>query len=368
MTMLKNTHIWLGSYLEQRLIHFIKGRRCDNLKHVIFCLVDHFEPDWNHADEATQQKRVDLWIEKYPQLASEHRDSDGRHPQHTFFYPAEVYHPEHLEKLANLCRQGHGEIEVHLHHDNDNAQGLRDKLEKAKSNFLKHHVLGFDKITQETRFGFIHGNWALNNSRRDGRWCGVNEETTILKNAGCYADFTLPSAPSDTQTQKINSLYYDVTNGNKIPKSHNHGKDSIRGETLGDALLIVQGPLALNWHDRKWGVIPRIENGELHYRNSPRPSRIDLWVQLNISVRLKEDWVFVKIHTHGAPEQNAAMLLNSGLENMWTYLETRYNDGQHYQLHYVSAREMVNIIHAAEAGENGNPGLYRDYVVLSYLR
>jgi hypothetical protein len=31
------------------------------------------------------------------------------------------------------------------------------------------------------------------------------------------------------------------------------------------------------------------------------------------------------------------------------------------RLHYVTAREMVNIIHAAEDGRDGNPGAYRDY-------
>jgi len=28
-------------------------------------------------------------------------------------------------------------------------------------------------------------------------------------------------------------------------------------------LLMMQGPLALNWRSRKWGVLPRLENAEL---------------------------------------------------------------------------------------------------------
>jgi hypothetical protein len=32
-----------------------------------------------------------------------------------------------------------------------------------------------------------------------------------------------------------------------------------------------------------------------------------------------------------------------------------------YRVHFVTAREMVNIVHAAEAGRTGNPGLYRDF-------
>jgi hypothetical protein len=36
-------------------------------------------------------------------------------------------------------------------------------------------------------------------------------------------------------------------------------------------------------------------------------------------------------------------------------------DGSRYQTHFVTAREMINIILAACDGRDGNPGLYRDY-------
>jgi len=52
------------------------------------------------------------------------------------------------------------------------------------------------------------------------------------------------------------------------------------------------------------------------------------------------------------------------LSSMFEYLENKYNDGISYKLHYVTAREMYNIIKAAEAGENGDPGQYRDYEVI----
>jgi hypothetical protein len=33
-----------------------------------------------------------------------------------------------------------------------------------------------------------------------------------------------------------------------------------------------------------------------------------------------------------------------------------------FRLHYVSAREMVNILHAAEDGHGGDAGPWRDYI------
>src|SRR5713101_1254028 len=113
-----------------------------------------------------------------------------------------------------------------------------------------------------TLFGFIHGNWSLDNSRPDGRWCGVNNELQVLRETGCYADFTLPSAPSACQTRKINSIYY-ATDDPQRPKSHDTGTDVRVGGKPGGDLLIVQGPLALNWNSRKFSLLPRIENSEV---------------------------------------------------------------------------------------------------------
>ena len=330
----------------------------------MFAIVDHFEPDWGDAELSEQLTRVDRWVEMFPKLVGAHRDSDDRPPQCSFFYPAEVYQSQVLERLAELCQAGFGEVEVHLHHDGDTAATLRAKLEQAKTDFTRHGFLARTKGSQQVRFGFVHGNWALDNSRSDGKWCGVNNELDVLVEAGCYADFTLPSAPSDTQTHKINSLYYaaeDPTN----PKSHDRGRDvSVGTEPNGD-LLMVQGPLTLDWGHRKYGVFPRIENGELSAHNPPSNRRVDLWVNEAIGIQGREDWIFVKVYTHGAKPDTADVLLGPQMDEMLTYLEQAYNEGSRYQLHYVTAREMVNIIQAGQAGLSGSPGQYRDYSLIA---
>ena len=40
---------------------------------------------------------------------------------------------------------------------------------------------------------------------------------------------------------------------------------------------------------------------------------------------------------------------------------SKYNDGENFILHYVTAREMVNILHAAEDGHGGKPNQFRNY-------
>ena len=354
----RNMQVWIGSYLRRRPPHVV-----DRPVHVMFCFVDHFEPGWRGADIDTQRARVDRWCQDYRALASRHRDADGRPPQHSFFYPEEEYAPEHLDKLAELCADGYGEIEVHLHHDNDTEANFR----KTMSGFCevlhdRHGALPRDPESGELRFGFIHGNWCLDNSRPDGRWCGIDNELVLLRELGCYADFTLPSAPSDTQTRTINSIYY-ATDDPARSKSHDTGVPArVGGMSQGD-LLLIQGPLGLNWHDRRFGIVPRIENADVRGGQPPTRQRVDAWVRTGVHVQGRPEWIFVKIHTHGTQEADMDTLLGKPVDDMHAYLENAYNDGRRHVLHYVSAREAYNIAKAAEAGHEGNPGDYRDFLL-----
>ena len=243
--------------------------------------------------------RVARWVRDYPQQFAQFRDSDGRPPRHSFFYPIEEYEPEYLDALAELCHAGYGEVEVHLHHDHDTAEGLRTKLLDFKQLLAERHgLLSRHRITGELAYGFIHGNWALDNSRPDGRWCGVNNELDVLRETGCYADFTLPSAPSPTQTWKINSIYYACDDPGR-PKSHNTGTDVGAGPVPRRSLLLIQGPLLFDWKRRKWQLLPRLENGCVQKTQPPDINRLDLWLKACVQVPTRPDWFFVKLHAMG---------------------------------------------------------------------
>ncbi|MEM7707659.1 MAG: hypothetical protein AAF358_19055 [Pseudomonadota bacterium] len=351
-------HLWLRPYVLRKLK---KAPETSGPIHVIFCFVDHYEPMWRNATLAKERERVSRWSKEYPEMAKGHLDADGKPPQHTFFYPEEEYREEHLDALTDLCRAGFGEVEVHLHHDNDTEEKLRLKLNRfCKTLSDTHGLLSRSPDTGKPVYAFIHGNWCLDNARPDGRWCGVNNEISILADTGCYADFTLPAAPDPSQTRTINSIYY-ATDDPLRPKSHDRGVlMSVGGKPVGD-LLLIQGPLTLNWRDRKWGVIPRTENSDIRSGQPPSPERTDLWIREHIHVQGRPEWVFVKIHTHGTQDHDMDTLLGEKMDAMFTDLERRYNDGSSYCLHYVTAREMVNIAKAAESGKTGNPGDYRDF-------
>jgi hypothetical protein len=322
--------------------------------HVFLAVTDHFEPAVGRAPLERQRERVARWSEGLPSFAARHRDGDGRPYQHTFFFPQEEYVAEHLDRLAELREAGWGDVEVHLHHDRDTSERLRAKLlEFIGVLHDRHGLLRRDEAGKIT-YGFIHGNWALDNAAPDGRWCGVNDELTVLRETGCYADYTLPAAPEACQTRTINRIYY-ATDDPAKPKSHDTGVDVEVGREPAGDLMIVQGPLTLNWRSRAHGVMPRIENGELTADNPPTPARADLWVRQHVHVKGRPEWVFVKLHTHGAVEGNADVLLGEPMARTLDYMRRVYNDGTRYRLHFVSAHEMYNVIKAAEAGAPGDP-------------
>jgi hypothetical protein len=333
--------------------------------HLLLCLADHYEPKAHRATPEAARARVRHWLREYPHQLGDFRDSDGRPPRHTFFFPIEEYEPEYLDALAELCAAGFGEVEVHLHHDNDTPENLRGSLLAFKELLAaRHGLLSRDRATGELAYGFIHGNWALNNSRPDGRCCGVNNELDILRETGCYADFTLPSAPNPTQTRKINSIYYACNRPGR-PKSHDTGVDVGTGPPPAGGLLLIQGPLILNWVHRKWGILPHLENGCLQASQPLSLARLALWLKARVQVPTRPDWFFVKLHTHGAPEANHRALLGEPMVRFHRDLAEYARGRPNFHYHYVTAREMYNLVRAAEAGWTGTVAAARDYQLVS---
>jgi len=335
--------------------------RLDQEIHVLLCVADHYEPMHGPAPLHVARARVEKWLRDYPRNLGEFCDSDGRSPRHSFFYPLEEYECELLDALAELCRQGYGEVEVHLHHDRDTADALRRTLvEYVHLLADQHGLLARHRESGELRYGFIHGNWALCNSHPDGCWCGVNEEIDVLRSTGCYADFTMPSAPHPTQTRKINSIYY-ATNRPGQAKSHDAGQDAGAGPMPMRSLMMLQGPLALRWRRRKWGVLPRMENGCLQASQPPSLQRLWSWLQAAVQVPTRPDWYFVKLHAHGALERDQETLLGAPMVQFHRALAQHAQKYPHFHYHYVTAREMYNLVKAAEAGWQGSVAAVRDF-------
>lgn len=357
----RNAQRWLPGYLAARAARFAERIPASTTVDVLFCVADHYEPNHGGVNRRIQIERVRRWVDDYPRFAEGLRDADGRPPRYSFFFPAEVYDAALVAPLAELCHAGLGELEVHLHHDRDTSDNLRATLTRFTRTLADRHGLLSRDHQGQLAYGFIHGNWALDNSHPGGLDCGVNDEITILRETGCYADFTMPSVSFDSQSRVVNRVYFAIDIPDEAA-SHLTGPLARAGEAApATGLLMIPGALALDWRRRIAGVAPRIDASAIDYRTLPSFERFARWLGTGVSVVGRPEWTFIKAHTHGAPERNADVLLGGPLRKMLVEALARLNDGTRCRLHFVTAREMANIVLAAIDGHAGNAGQFRDY-------
>ena len=89
-------------------------------------------------------------------------------------------------------------------------------------------------------------------------------------------------------------------------------------------------------------------------------NRSSLWKQAQVRVLGRPDWLFIKLHCHSMdPTQQDAVIGDSFRKFLAALVGGAA--GRKETLHFVSAREMTNILLAACDGRDGNPGEYRDY-------
>ncbi|UCF79023.1 MAG: hypothetical protein JSW03_01815 [Candidatus Eiseniibacteriota bacterium] len=350
-------HLWLPHYAMRTLARSEESTQ--KLTHVLFLFVDHYEP----GRGAAAAQRSHEWLREYKAIADRHRDSYGRKPQHTWFYAYEQKNAEVMKELVAAVYEGYGEVELHWHHGNDTNASFAANLEEALDWLSSFGVAtsaggaaSGDAAAslapeQPHRFGFVHGNWALDNSG-NREHCGVSRELDILREAGCYADFTFPSFGSVSQPATTNSIYY--ARDTDEPKSYDRGKQAAVGERTHEALMIFEGPLGLA-ASRQF-----FEYGNIASDRPPSPSRLDRWVKARVRIKGRPEWIFVKVYTHGI--QDREVVLGEATDRMFAYLEKKYGRGS-FRLHYVTAREAFNVVRAAEDGLSGDPDVYRDYEV-----
>ena len=337
--------------------------------HLIFLLADHFEPSIMPGDGraraplAEQDRRVEQWCSEYPRAVDSWRDQDGRALVHTYFYPAEQYERGLLDRLAEHCHAGWGELEIHLHHgmdETDTAENTRRQLVEFRDALAYDHgSLCYLEGSSDPRYAFVHGNFTLANSA-NGYACGVDNEMEILAATGCYADFTMPtSAFHPAQIVKINSLY-ECSLPLHARAPHRKGRDLRVGHVPQTLPLIVQGPLMLDFDKNARNGIARIENAALTGANPPGLRRLRLWKKAAISVQGRPDWLFIKLHCHSMDPTQRDAVMGAVMQRFLAELVGGAPERKEI-LHFVTAREMANILWAACEGREGNPGDYRDY-------
>src|SRR5262249_44762571 len=211
----------------------------------------------------------------------------------------------------------------------------------------------------QPKYSFVHGNFALANSR-GGFACGVDDEMQILVETGCVSDLTLPAFPWPSQVPRIN-VFYERGHPLDEPVPHRSGPRLKVGRQPVLPLMIT-GPLVFDWKRRKQGIpVPRVEEGVLTANCTFNDRRFDLWRNANIAVEGRPEWVFIKLYCHGFFPGDEEATVGATARRFWTEVLELSERSKQFKVHFASAREAFNIALAAIDGHSGNPGQYRDY-------
>jgi hypothetical protein len=341
---------WLTAYLRQK--RFDRNAiPPDRPIDIIVLVADHYEPARRYGDEAAVES-VRSWCSAYEEIAGRHRDADGRHPQHTWFYRYDYPNARCVQTLGESVFRGFGEVEFHLHHGHDSHTSMEATLHAGLDWFSRFGAMHTAEKQPKQRFGYVAGNSALDNGAGDDALSGCNTELRALRDAGCYGDFTFPSLGSPAQPRKVNTIYYATEDGR--PKSYDRGVEVAVGREPSGDLLIFQGPVAIDWQ------AGCIVDGAVENTTPPDPRRLRAWLSAHVHIPGRPEWVFVKLHTHAM--QNRASFLSPGCDALFAAMETWWNQPP-FRQHYVTAREAYNLVKAAEAGCSGDPNDYRDYLI-----
>ncbi len=355
------TRVWLPNYA--RDLVSLRYARGDRTEHMFVLLCDHWEPGRGEPAVLAAED----WLSRFKPIAARHRDSNGHPFRYSWFYPIDGFEPAIAAALARAAHAGLGEIEVHWHHSHDSSTAFESDLRTGLEWFKAVGAL-VAQPDDEPRFCFVHGNWALDNSRAP-KDCGVDDEITILLRNGCYADLTFPSFGFLSQPATINRIYY--AQDTPAAKSYDTGIIA-REDTEGTGLMIIPGPLGVNFRNLllcfETAAIDDAEGsgfaGKLRqpssYEDYFNTSRVALWNNLGIGVEGRREWVFVKLHAHGL--QHHEILLGGELDAALTAIE-RFCRDHDIVLHYIVAREAYNLVKAAERGLDGPPEGYFDLVI-----
>ena len=81
----RDMHYWLPHYVFPSERRPVLGP--EEPVDVYIAIGDHYEPECQHVSRERARERVARWVTEYPKLFDRFRDSSGRPPQHTFFFP-----------------------------------------------------------------------------------------------------------------------------------------------------------------------------------------------------------------------------------------------------------------------------------------
>lgn len=339
----KRVNTWVPQYMGR----LVKGHRRNGPIHLLVLIANIFDPYVGGASREEGCRRMVSWERRMAEIASRYRDSDGNPPQHTWFVPIAMKDTDCLFRISKMCFDGFGEIGIYIPPET-NHEAFHNKLK--------------DSLQSISQFGgcVIHDK---DKGRRNSFGViGDENNSTIpfLPAEGCYADFTGPPIEGihgSYFSQIYHYLRYSENTSHIIDPSLSIYRES--SSPLG--LMMIPGSVGINWFDWSNLFFPNFETGSVCRRTLPYSLRTRLWIRSAAALPGRPDWIVIKLFTRGCEPANEEILLGKYTHRIYKEFERFARGGHPCYLHYVSGRELYNIIRAAESGCSGNPHMMRDW-------
>jgi hypothetical protein len=188
----------------------------------------------------------------------------------------------------------------------------------------------------------------------------------MLRELGCFADFTFPSVYLDSQPSTVNNIF--AIKDDPGPKSYETRLPLSELASGRADLMLLQGPLVFAPSLNVRRLFLDLDDGDIHPAKPASAARIRNWIRASVHVPQQPQWVFIKLFAHGASsKEDVEEIDGPHYDEMLTALDQHYNDGRTYVLHYITAREAYNLAMAAAAGHSGQPREFFDTPVAPYV-
>lgn len=320
-----------------------------------------FAPCWNHWEPlwkgASDEQGDGAACAPRPRAIRSSRGVPARRrrapPAPLVLLPGEQYRPAWLNTLADLARQGLGEVELHLHHAATTPRACAATSSSSRPTRSTGHLSRDPDRAPALRL-HPQATGPLANARKDERTGRVDEAIPLLFDTGCYADFTFPAAPDESQPNIVNQMYWPVGDLAKTARLR-AGRARV-GEVKRNRVLVIEARSA----SRREGKDPNlIENSSISAREPGTDGNAcGAGSRRTSTSRGGPTGCSSRCTPHGAPDaQGASLLAREGAASPRARpLQRRRGVG----VRYLSAREMFNVAVAAMEGREGDPNQYRD--------
>ena len=203
----KNFDKWLPGYLRPRGRAICVARSSEGPRHLLFAFCDHYEPLLEAAPaEAGARAGASAGPRATRRWPAASATPTAARRATRSSSPARSTRPSTSTRWPSWRAPASARSSSTCTTTATRRDAARSEIARYLQLFAGHGHLS--RKGGRLRYAFIHGNWCLANARSDGRWCGVDDELPLLFETGCYADFTFPSAPDESQPDIVNQIYW----------------------------------------------------------------------------------------------------------------------------------------------------------------